>query len=155
MTTTRFRDDLDRRLVALLRANARESTTSLAKKLGLARSTVQERIARLERSGVITGYAAVLGQDPGEESVEALVLLAVDQPRTRQIIERLGDYPEITLCLAINGAFDLFLTVQAPRLEDLDVILDELAAIPGVRRSETSIVLGRKFDRRPEAATSG
>ena len=73
---------------------------------------MQERIARLERSGVITGYAAVLGADPGAESVQALVLLAVDQPQTRGIIDRLGSYPELTLCLAINGAFDLFLTVE-------------------------------------------
>jgi len=52
--------DTDERLVALLRANAREPTASLARKLGLARSTVQERIARLERQGTIKGYTVRL-----------------------------------------------------------------------------------------------
>ena len=52
------------------------------------------------------------------------------------------------LCLAISGQYDLFLTVEAPRLEDLDVILDELAAIPGIERSRSMVVLARKFDRR-------
>ncbi|MCB2099498.1 MAG: Lrp/AsnC family transcriptional regulator [Rhodobacterales bacterium] len=146
--TDGLRDDLDRRLVALLQTDARAATSTLAKRLGVARSTVHERIRRLERTGLITGYSVVLSRNPAVERVQALVLLAVQQQRSRAVVARLEGYPEITVCLAINGEFDLFLSVETPRLEDLDAVLDEIAALPGVERSKSSIVLARKFDRR-------
>lgn len=77
-----LKDDLDRRLLALLQANARLPTAGLAKKLNVARTTVHERIARLERDGVIRGYTVVLDRDPGEEHTQALVLLEVEQRRS-------------------------------------------------------------------------
>ena len=143
-----LKDDLDRRLVAALQANARESTSALAKRLNVARSTVHERIRRLERTGVISGYSVVLSRNPAEERVQALVLLAVQQQRSRSVVDRLRGYPEIKVCRAINGEFDMALSVETPRLEDLDTVLDEIAAMPGVERSKSSIVLARKFDRR-------
>ena len=68
----------DRRLLALLKANARESTASLARKLGLSRTTVQERIRRLERNGVIAGYAVRIAEDVTRNVLSAQVLLSVD-----------------------------------------------------------------------------
>ena len=143
-----FKDDTDRRIVRELQINARQSTTTIAAKLNLARSTVHERIARLERTGVIAGYSVVLSRNPSEEVVQALVLLSIRQADTKRILHRLATYSEIMLCLSINGEFDLFLSAEAPRIEDLDVLIDEIAEIPGVLRTQTSIVFGRKFDRR-------
>ena len=143
-----FRDDLDRRLAACLQGDARASTTTIANRLGVARSTVHERIKRLEREGVIAGYTAVLNTVPVEDAVQALVMLSINQQQTRRLVRQLEGYPEIKLCFAINGEFDLFLSIEAHKLEDLDALIDEIATIPGVRRSQTSIVLGRKFDRR-------
>jgi DNA-binding Lrp family transcriptional regulator len=80
--------------------------------------------------------------------VEALVMIEVHQQQGKQIADKLKDFPEIKLCLAINGEYDLHLSVEAPQLEDIDEIIDEIALIPGVRRTQTSLVLGRKFDRR-------
>lgn len=76
-----FKDDVDRKLVSMLQANARESTSSIAKRLNVARSTVNERISRLEKSGVITGYSAVLSKNPSEGNVQALVMISVDQKK--------------------------------------------------------------------------
>ena len=143
-----IRDDLDRRLIALLQTNARESTSNLAKRLGVARSTVHERIARMEKSGLIAGYSVVLSRKPDEDWVQALVMIAVTQRQSRKVVERLRSYPHVTVCLAVNGEFDLSLGVEAPRLEDLDVFLDEIVGIPGVERSQSFIVLAKKFDRR-------
>ncbi len=143
-----FKDDLDRKLVALLQINARQSTTTLAKRLDVARSTVHERIARLEKNGVITGYSAVLSRNPSEKNVQALVMLSIDQKKSKQIVNRLNSYPAVKVCLAINGIYDYFLSVESSCLEDLDELLDNLAEIPGVERSTSSIVLARKFDRR-------
>ena len=145
-----FKDDLDRRLVALLQSNARMATSEIARKLKVARSTVQERISRLESCGLISGYTVLLSRTPEVEAVHALVMIAVEQQQVRETIKRLETLPEIRTCLTVSGEFDLFLRVEAPRLEDLDEVLDEIAAIPGVRRSRSSIVLASKFDRGSE-----
>jgi len=143
-----LRDDLDRELIALLQTNARAKTSQIAKKLGVARTTVHERITRLERLGYITGYTVKLAQDPGQPLVEAFVLIEVNQQQNKQINEKLASFPEVKLCLAISGEFDLLLSVEAPQLEDIDEVIDEIAMIPGVQRTQSSMVLGRKFDRR-------
>ncbi|WP_428697474.1 Lrp/AsnC family transcriptional regulator [Stappia sp.] len=147
MTTPR--DALDRKLIALLQMNARMPTSDLARRLGVARSTVHERIARLERSGAIAGYTAVLARPDTGNIVRALVMLAVEQQQVRETLKRLATFPEIRTCLTIAGEFDIFLVVEAPQLEDLDEALDEIAVVPGVRRSQSAIVLASKFDRSP------
>ena len=142
-----LKDELDRRIVRELQRNARESTTNIAARLNVARSTVHERIARMENDGVISGYSVVLSKNPSEESIQVIVLMEVKQQETRKILRRLGQYAEIRLCLSINGEFDLFLSIEAPRIEDLDVVVDEVAEIPGVMRTKTFVVFGRRFDR--------
>lgn len=143
-----FKDDVDRKLVAMLQANARESTSSIAKRLNVARSTVNERISRLEKSGVITGYSAVLSKNPSEGNVQALVMIAVDQKKGKKVVEELNKFPSIKVCLAINGSFDYFMSIELPTLQELDIMLDKIAEMDGVSRSTSSIVLSRKFDRR-------
>ncbi|WP_209599211.1 Lrp/AsnC family transcriptional regulator [Ruegeria sp. HKCCSP351] len=140
-------DQLDRRIIAALQANARASTTQIAASLGVARTTVHERISRLEHRGVITGYTVRLGSTEDTPKVQVIVMLEVQQKETNRILKRLEAYPEVKLCLSINGEFDLMLTADAPRLEDLDVLVDDLAKIPGVLRTNTSVVFGRRIDR--------
>ena len=144
------RDELDRRILAELKRNARESTSTIAARLGVARSTVHERIGRMEKDGTIAGYSVVLGRDPAGETVQIILLLEIRQQDTRRIVKRLEGYAEISTCLSINGDFDLCLTAEAPRIEDLDVLVDEIAEIPGVMRTKTLVVFGRKFERRGE-----
>ncbi|MBL4786496.1 MAG: Lrp/AsnC family transcriptional regulator [Cohaesibacteraceae bacterium] len=147
-------DDLDRRLVRLLQMDARESTSSLARKLKVARSTVHERIERLKRDRVISGFSVVLANDPNEPGSRAIVFVEIEPRAQNSIVEELESYPEITTCYAVNGAFDLALIVEAPQLEDIDAILDEVAAIRGVIRTVTNVVLARKFDRRQKQGSS-
>ena len=140
-------DQLDRRIIAALQANARASTTQIAASLGVARTTVHERINRMEQRGVITGYSVRLGSTEDTPKVQVIVMLEVQQKETTRIIKRLEAYPEVKLCLSINGEFDLMLSAEAPRLEDLDILVDDLAKIPGVLRTNTSVVFGRRIDR--------
>ena len=140
-------DQLDRRIIAALQHNARDSTTRIATILGVARTTVHERINRMEERGVIAGYSVVLRESEDAPRVQIIVLLEVQQKETTRIIRRLEAYPEVKLCLSINGEFDLLLSAEAPRIEDLDILVDELARIPGVLRTNTSVVFGRKIDR--------
>ena len=142
-----MKDALDRKIIAALQANARQSTARIAGQVGVARTTVHERIARMEREGTIKGYSVVLGDSDALPMVQVIVMLAVTQQDTPKIIQRLEDYPEIKLCLSVNGEFDLMLSVEAPRIEDLDVLVDELGLIPGVNRTKTHVVFGRRIDR--------
>lgn len=142
-----MKDSLDRKIIAALQANARQSTASIASALGVARTTVHERIARMEERGVIKGYSVVLGQPDETPLVQVIVQLAVQQPETAQIIRRMEAYPEVKQCLSVNGEFDLMIIAEAPRIEDLDILTDEFGAIPGVNRTKTHVVFGRRIDR--------
>ena len=90
-----MRDALDRRIIRELQRNARATTSTIAKRLEVARSTVHERIARMEKDGTISGYSVVLSRMPGEETVQILMLLEIRQQDTRKILQRLSSYPEI------------------------------------------------------------
>jgi DNA-binding Lrp family transcriptional regulator len=147
-TTSWFKDDLDKRIVRELQRNAREATSNIAARLDVARSTVHERIARMEREGIITGYSVVLSQNPSLDKVQILVMMKIQQQESRRIMQRLSQYPEIRVCLSVSGEYDLFISAEAPRIEDLDVLIDELTEIPGVLRTNTMVVFNRKFDRR-------
>jgi DNA-binding Lrp family transcriptional regulator len=140
-------DQLDRKIIAALQHNARESTSKIAAKLGVARTTVHERIARMEDRGVIAGYSVVLKEHPETLKVQIVVLAEVQQKETARIIKRLETYPEVKQCLSINGEFDLIICAEAPRIEDLDILVDDLAAIPGIVRTNTSVIFGRRIDR--------
>ena len=151
----RFKDEIDRKLITLLQANSRESTSELARKLDLARSTVHERIARLERDGIISGFSVVLSKDPFTDYVQAVVMLSIEPKQSRNVLKALEQYPEVKLCLAISGEYDLSILLEAPVLADLDGVLDEIGEMPGVERTMSSIVLSTRFDRRyREVATA-
>ncbi|MBV8752642.1 MAG: Lrp/AsnC family transcriptional regulator [Hyphomicrobiales bacterium] len=141
-------DEIDRRLVALLLENARQPTATLAKQLGIARTTVQDRLERLERRRIIAGYSVVLAEEPSCAAAQSVVLISIVQRDQRAVIERLKKYPEVKLCSVIDGDFDLLLAIESPQNEDIDAVVEEIVRIPGVERSKTIMVLSTKFDRR-------
>jgi DNA-binding Lrp family transcriptional regulator len=141
MTTTE-----DRKLLALLRANARESTASIARKLGLSRTTVQERIARLERSGAIAGYT--LREPDGRSSaLSALVLLNVDAKVSEKVVRELKSMPTVSALRAVSGVFDYVATVEADTTAELDRELDRIGRLDGIERTQTLVVLSTRFER--------
>ncbi len=145
MTTAQ--DPLDRQLIALLQANARAPTADLARRLGVARTTVVARLARLERSGVITGYTVRLAATEGEQGVLAYVNLAVSAKSARAVIERLSLLPELRQLAAVSGEFDYLAVLRAPTTQRLDMLLDEIGTIDGVIRTTTSVLLAMRVDR--------
>lgn len=144
---TKRRDDTDTRLVTLLQANAREPTASLARKLGLARSTIQERLARLERDGVIAGYTVRLGQPPTDPRFAALVLISLDARQAARAILALRSIPEVRSVATVSGEYDAIARVEADSGEALDRLLDGIGRQPGVRRTNSAILLATKFER--------
>jgi DNA-binding Lrp family transcriptional regulator len=137
----------DRQLVELLRANARTSTAALARRMGVARSTVKARIARLEAEGVIAGYTVRLGQTPERPAITAHVLLEASAKRADALIRELRSLPAIRGLYAISGAFDYLAIVETPSTHDMDAILDRIGRIEGVARTQTHIALSVKFER--------
>lgn len=141
-------DEKDRALLALLQADAREPAASLARKLGLSRTAVQDRVRKLERQGVIWGYTLRLASEVDElEYAQAYVHVSVDPKRSPEIVGRLENFPEIRALYAVSGEYDLIARIVAPMLEDIDVVLDEIGAIQGVHRTRSSLVLSAKFER--------
>jgi DNA-binding Lrp family transcriptional regulator len=140
-------DSIDRNLVALLQTNARESVTTLGKKLGVARTTVLARMARLEQSGVITGYSVRLNQAALERSLQAYVGLSVEPKAGRDVLKRLAKMPEIKLVCSVSGEFDYVAWLRADSPNALDALLDEIGEIDGVTKTNTSVVLAERINR--------
>lgn len=140
-------DHIDRSLLSLLLVDGRASTSDLARQLGVGRTTVHDRIARLERTGVISGYAAILSGAPLGDETMAMVMISIVQKKQKQVLASLRSLPEITVCYTVTGDYDLMVMVKAPRLEDIDVLLDEIMGIDGVERCHSSLVLATQFQR--------
>jgi DNA-binding Lrp family transcriptional regulator len=134
-------DDTDRRLIALLRHDARATIATLAKKLGVARGTVQNRMARLEKEGVILGYAARLKPQVDEHNIRALMTIAVEGNRNEAVLESLYGDPAVGALHTTNGRWDIVAELRTDSLATFDHVLRRIGQIEGVARTETSLLL--------------
>lgn len=140
-------DETDRRLLAALGRDARAPVSTLARDLGLARSTVQARIERLQVAGIIAGYTLRLGAELREGRIRATVLLQIEPRATPAVLARLKSMPEVDRAHTTSGRFDMILNVSAGSTAELDTALDRIGAVPGVRSSESLIHLSTRIDR--------
>jgi DNA-binding Lrp family transcriptional regulator len=141
------RDELDRQLLHLLQANARESTANLARKLGVARTTVLARLTRLEREQVIVGYTVRLGQDVADRGVQAYVGITTEPKSARSVTQKLARLTELRQLCSVSGEFDYIALLRAESTVRLDALLDEIGQIDGVIKTNTSVVLALRVDR--------
>ncbi|MFZ5710169.1 MAG: Lrp/AsnC family transcriptional regulator [Pseudomonadota bacterium] len=140
-------DDLDRSILALLGADARISVATLARRLKVARSTIQARLERLETSGIIAGYTVKLGEAARQGRIRATVLLMIEPRAQANVLSRLKSIPEVERVHTTSGRVDLLLQVAAPSTAVLDHVLDQIGEMTGVRSSESLIHLSTKLDR--------
>ena len=140
-------DDLDRGLVAHLAQDARLSVAVLARRLKVARSTVQARLERLETSGAIAGYTLRLGDSAREHRIRATCLLTIEPRSQVGILSRLRNMPEVERIHTTSGRVDLLLQLAAASTSQLDDVLDQIGGLTGVRSSESLIHLSTKLDR--------
>ncbi len=138
----------DEELIALLRADSREPVAALARKLGLSRTTVQDRLRRLEESGVIAAYSIKLSRELDHGGLRAYVTLSVEPRRQVEVGRMLSRFPQIETLHTVSGKFDLIALVKTLSSEAMDRLIDEMGQIPGVTRIETSVILSTKLDRR-------
>ncbi|MDO4792203.1 MAG: Lrp/AsnC family transcriptional regulator [Buchananella hordeovulneris] len=134
-------DSLDRQLISALRTNARASIAELARELKVTRATVTRRLEILQKEGIIQGFAVILRTDVDASQVRAISHLAIEGPRVDLVIEALRGMPQIVRLHATNGEWDLVAELAAQNLADIDVTLTQIRKIPGVTKSETSLLL--------------
>jgi DNA-binding Lrp family transcriptional regulator len=134
-------DEIDRKLIALLRENARTPVASLAKSLRVARGTVQNRIARLERDGTILGYTVRLRPQVEEQHIRALMTVAVEGNRTEAVIRSLRGDPAVSALHTTNGRWDIVAELRAESLEAFDRVLARIRLVDGISNTETSLLL--------------
>ena len=140
-------DEIDRQLIAALQINARESVAMLARQLGIARTTVTSRLARLEKAKVITGYGVRLGQRVVDGGLQAYVGIKV-QPRSgKDVVRRLSAMAQVQQLCAVSGEFDYVAWLRTDSPEQLDQLLDQIGGVDGVEKTTTSIILSSKVDR--------
>ncbi|MEM9581399.1 MAG: Lrp/AsnC family transcriptional regulator [Pseudomonadota bacterium] len=141
-------DDKDTQLIALLRRDARAPVSSLARDLGLARTTVQARIERLERQGYITGYTLREGRN-AQPMLQATALLSIEPRSGPAVLTVLKSLPQVETVHTVSGRVDLIVTLAASDTQTLDRVLDEIGTTRGVQSSESLIHLTTKIDRGP------
>ena len=140
-------DATDHRLLSLLRENARTATAELARRLGLSRTTVQSRIERLERGGVVAGYSVKLADEVEAGLVRTYVLITLAPKQTHVIQAALRQIPAVRTLHSVSGPFDLLAILAAGSIEELDTVIDRIGELDGVERTMSAIVLSTRFER--------
>lgn len=138
----------DRRLIAALQRNARQSISDLSRELDLSRTTVQKRLALLESSGVITGYRVKLSDIYRAETFQAYVNLVVEPRLSGQVAKILEHMPQVEALYTVSGKIDLVAIMRVRTPSELDAALDRIGTLEGVQDTDSAIVLSTKFDRR-------
>ncbi len=134
-------DDTDRRLIGLLRTNARVTVASLANALRVARGTVQNRIAKLERDGTIAGYTVRLKPQVEDGRIAAFMTIAVASNRTEAVLRELRGDPAVTALHTTNGRWDIVAELRTDDLQEFDNVLRRIGLVEGVTNMETSLLL--------------
>lgn len=137
----------DQQLLSVLRENARASTAEIARRLGLSRTTVQSRIERLERDGVIAGYTVRVADAAELGHIRAHIMVTVLPKQMAAVVDALRAMPEVRALHSVSGPFDLMALGVVPTVAEMDALTDRIGAVDGVERTTSSIILSAKFER--------
>ena len=137
-------DELDTRLIAALRRDGRAALADLASALGVTRTTVRARLAKLRDSGEILGFTVLTKGDVARAPVRGLMMLGIEGRGTERVIARLQGLPEVVAVHSTNGTWDLIAELATETLEALDRALFVIRRYEGVTRSETHLLLSTR-----------
>ena len=134
-------DDLDRKLLALLRADSRTPAATLAARLKVSRGTVQNRIARLQAEGVIQAFTVRTRPEADARRVRAVMSIAIEGERSAAVIRKLKGFPAVDRIYTTNGRWDLIVELEVGNLVEFSRALDDIRTVEGIAMTETSILL--------------
>ena len=140
-------DQIDRNILDMLESDARIAVSTIARELGLARATVKERMDRLEKSGIIAGYTIRINEALARRRIAAHILIDIDPKQTKTVTARLEKISQVRGLYAISGSHDLIAVLRTETTEELDDVIDQIGATPGVQYTETSVILSVKMER--------
>jgi len=138
-------DPLDLQLLALLEMDGRISHARLARRVGRSRSAIQERIERLERMGHIAGYTIRRGNRAAD--IQAYLLVSATGASHDTLAAAVQGFPEVRVCDSVSGDLDLILQIQARDIATVDRVRAAVAALPGVARTRTALVMQNRIQR--------
>jgi DNA-binding Lrp family transcriptional regulator len=134
-------DEIDRRLVGLLRADARTPVATLARALKVSRGTVQNRIDRMVAKGLIIGFTLKVRPDAEADRVRAIMAIAVEGERSGAVLKALRGFPQVDAVHMTNGRWDMLAELNTEGLNDFSRLLDQVRLIEGISATETSLLL--------------
>lgn len=140
-------DAIDEKLLSALRENGRASTAMLARLVGRSRTSVQSRIERMEKQGIIVGYGVRLAPEHGVGAVRAHVMIKVGPKETRVVSTALREIPQVRMLHSVSGEVDLIAVAVTASVAEMDQVIDRIGALDGVERTTSSIILSTKFER--------
>jgi len=148
-------DEIDIQILALLQEHCKMPLAKIGQRVGLSAPAVIERIKKLEESGVITGYTAMLDTRKLGCDITAFIGVLTSHPRSiHDVEEQIESRPEVLECHHVTGAYTLLLKVKTTNTTTLEELISHLRSIEGVARTETMIVLSTHTERqlvlRPE-----
>ena len=134
-------DDTDRKLISLLRRDARTNVATLAARLGVSRGTITNRLRKLEDAQVIVGYTVRLRPDAEPNQIRAWMGVLVDGNQTRAVVASLLGEPGVAALHDTNGRWDLLAELRAESMAELSKVLERVRLVKGIANTETSILL--------------
>ncbi len=142
-----FPNEKDEQLLSLLKLNSRESFSSLARKTGVSRTTVQDRIKRMEEKGIIEGYSLRLGQQSRAQMMTAFVEVTLEPQKLPAILHELKSISAIDVIHTVSGKYDLIVKLSESSPQRIDAVLDKIGQVVGISHTSSAIVLSTKLDR--------
>ena len=140
-------DTIDEKLLAALRENGRASTAELARLVGRSRTSVQSRIERMEKQGIIIGFAVLLAPEHSLGAVRAHVMIKVAPKEARAVTAALRAITQVRVLHSVSGEADLIAVASAASVAEMDLVIDQIGELEGVERTNSSIILSTKFER--------
>ena len=140
-------DDVDDRLLTLLRDDARQTIAQLAKELGISRGQIYSRLARLEEERVVAGYTVRLGHAFAASRVRAHMMIKTLPRFHREVEAALATLPQVQAIHAISGEYDIIAMLEADNGAQLNELIDDVGLLDGVERTTTSVILATKIER--------
>jgi DNA-binding Lrp family transcriptional regulator len=140
-------DSIDETLISALRENGRASTAQLARLVGRSRTSVQSRIERLEKQGVIAGYGVRLAPEHDLGAVRAHVMIKVGPKESRAVTAALRAIAQVRVLHSVSGDVDLIAVAATASVAEMDEVIDRIGGLNGVERTTSSIILSTKFER--------
>ena len=140
-------DEIDRRLLALLRDDARQTIAQLAKELGISRVQIYSRLARLEEEQVVVGYTVRLGDAFTASRMRAHVMIKTLPRFHREVEMALASLPQVQSIHAISGEYDIIAMLETGGSNSLNELIDDIGLLEGVEKTTTSVILATKLER--------